>query len=282
MTACRPTPPATDDNVLPRGGFTLIELLVVIAIIATLVGILLPALRSGRESARLVTCLSRQRQIATALVMYDTDFKTAPRESGTSEISLSRAQVPAIAYAPNVSPKYNIAWPFSLRVYVDARANPSRADLGLADRYEQAEVYQDPARPPDPHTIHFVANGLFFRAPGVTNPKGKAPTPLYKVRRPAGVVYMTCFIDDPHGTRFGNWYAAGNTELDIAIFYDLWRPSTVNGPATMTDPLQMPRIAPRRHGQTSNAIFFDGHAESVRPEVITDLAAWDDEDYGRP
>jgi prepilin-type N-terminal cleavage/methylation domain-containing protein/prepilin-type processing-associated H-X9-DG protein len=54
-----------------RAAFTLVELLVVIAIIGVLVGLLLPAVQAAREAARRNSCTNNLKQLALALLNYE-------------------------------------------------------------------------------------------------------------------------------------------------------------------------------------------------------------------
>ncbi|MCA9277683.1 MAG: transcriptional repressor [Phycisphaeraceae bacterium] len=85
-----------------RAGFTLIELLVVIAIIATLIGILLPALGGARDAARTVKCLSNMRSLELAQSLYSYDNKGKLVDAGLSHGGLGQL---------------SNAWPILLREY---------------------------------------------------------------------------------------------------------------------------------------------------------------------
>jgi prepilin-type N-terminal cleavage/methylation domain-containing protein/prepilin-type processing-associated H-X9-DG protein len=91
-----------------RRGFTLIELLVVIAIIAILAAILFPVFAQARERARSISCISNTKQIATGVIMYNSDY------DGT----YFNAPWPGPGGADGLTPSISIFWTEALMPYI--------------------------------------------------------------------------------------------------------------------------------------------------------------------
>jgi len=70
-----------------RCGFSLIELLAVVTIIAILLALLLPAVQAARESARRTACQNNLRQLALALINYESCHARLPAAAEVNEAS---------------------------------------------------------------------------------------------------------------------------------------------------------------------------------------------------
>ena len=86
-----------------KRAFTLIELLVVIAIIAILAAILFPVFAQAKEAAKKTSCLSNDKQMATALFMY----------AGDSDDTLCQTSWESDALHP-----YQVHWSFLMQPYI--------------------------------------------------------------------------------------------------------------------------------------------------------------------
>ena len=222
-----------------RRAFTLIELLVVIAIIAILAAMLLPALSKSKLKAQSITCVSNQKQLSLAWIMYagDSSDKLVPNWLGDSRawIDGTLGNVHDLPGATNVAAIKNGAlYPYN--------PNP-----GV---YRCPSAKSGPPTPPYMSTVQLVRHySLQGRMGGGDGQNGSSDTsgvlgpnlPQYKklseIKNPPPSDAMT-FLDESLLTLDDGYFAVNATDLTT------WQ----NSPTT-------------RHGKSGIFAFADGHAE---------------------
>ncbi|TWT74530.1 hypothetical protein Pla123a_33530 [Posidoniimonas polymericola] len=115
-----------NDKSSPRAhkkkAFTLVELLVVIAIIGILIAMLLPAVQSAREAARRSQCQSNTKNVALAVINYETTQKEFPIGM-THDSSKNPDLGHPIHFGPN--------WIIQILAYIEQQATYDLFDLSV-------------------------------------------------------------------------------------------------------------------------------------------------------
>ena len=183
---------------------TLIELLVVIAIIAILAAILFPVFAQAKASAKATACVSNMKQIATAALMYPSDYDDhmviAQSWYATAPINGQQFTKDGIPF----NSWRSLLYPYtkSSQIYVDPTAS---------------NIFQSPALSSAPSL-----NAMFYGNLGI-NHMGMAPmyydgtnqAPIglssTSVSKPAETVYFTEMYSNGVDNKIdGNWVWDGN------------------------------------------------------------------------
>jgi prepilin-type N-terminal cleavage/methylation domain-containing protein/prepilin-type processing-associated H-X9-DG protein len=136
-----------------RSGFTLVELLVVISIIATLMGLLLPAVQSAREAGRRNTCMNNLNQMGKATFSYESQRQYLPGW---------RNAHPSSNNVLSTAAKGTVSWPVLLLPNLERRDlyklwenAPSTGLIGAQPAY--MSIFSCPTSPADSQQVPNLA-----------------------------------------------------------------------------------------------------------------------------
>ncbi|MBC7806961.1 MAG: DUF1559 domain-containing protein [Akkermansiaceae bacterium] len=240
-----------------NSAFTLIELLVVIAIIAILAAILFPVFAQAREKARQASCLSNQKQLGTALIMYVQDFdESFPISQYIDPISgapydWGNAIYPYIkngtgtAYSPTVTLYNGEGGVFSCPSFPHAQICQYGINLCISHPYYAT----NPSEPATLAGIDSPSNRVAILEKGATSKVGgdNYSYPTFEVGQWNWAGYLAGVVDG----------SAQEAQMDLAYDFDRDENAPPDG---YPGPGGMPRY---RHNKTCNVLFADGHVKAV-------------------
>ncbi len=247
-----------------RQGFTLIELLVVIAIIAILAAILFPVFAQARDKARQASCLSNEKQLGTAMLMYSQDFDEGMMNHFYGAYDEDNTHAPGSA---NVS----YQWMDAIQPYAKSAAIftcPSQGDDFL-NPSELTAGYGDKSTPWGPYVPYDRVTGVKNRSHGSyaindaywasgspemqqDNPPVSAATEyrgMAEIKAPA----TTIWVGESVGPSTASGYSNNN---DYPFECHINPPFKWHGKTKLGNFVA-------RHGDIMNALYCDGHVKGI-------------------
>jgi len=210
----------------------MLEVLVAVAIMSLLAAILFPIFAQAREKARQTTCLSNQKQIGLAILMYAQDY----------DEMLPHGNIPILDGTQNQT------WPETLWL-AGYKAGSHTMNLG--------GTFECPSSPQQWYGLgcsYVGSDALFTPMQWADDARPTRPTvPLAQVTEPTRTVALTDGVYSGY-----RWFYA----IFIADEPD-WAAGRPNGweDAKEGGPAPGPGIAFRRHHNGATYLFLDGHSK---------------------
>ncbi len=152
-----------------KPGFTLVELLVVIAIIGVLVSLLLPAVQAAREAARRMQCRNNLKNLALAVLNYESAKGDLPPSSQMNLVPTARNGSSDGTRGVRMWTGQDISWLVQILPFVEQQPLFDQFDLTVHVTEQNINTNPQAAQPSNFLCPTDQAEGLFYESDAFSN-----------------------------------------------------------------------------------------------------------------